>query len=86
MIWNELKERKPLIPKTPAEYTESLRRLIFFLMNHWDEIPDGDGENISPDENYQTKTDMFRIIAGCSNYACDSIKDFNNLIKGVIDV
>ena len=49
MDWQELKGRKPLDPKTPAEHTEALRRMVNILINDWDNFEDGDGEASSPD-------------------------------------
>ena len=76
MDWQELKEQKMLDPKTPAEYAEATRRMLLILINDWDDFKDGDGESSTPDDEPQTKTDMFHIISGCCGFACDCIKDF----------
>lgn len=78
--WAELKEGR-LDPRTPAEYLEAVRRITQTLMDTWDEFPDGDGVNASPDDDNQTKTDMFRIISGCCQYALDNIRDFNKIVE-----
>ena len=83
MNWAELKQREPLDPKTPAEYTEALRRLVQFFMDNWDNFEDGDGVNRSPDDTNQTKTDVFMVIAGCADNACQSIKQFHKLTAEV---
>lgn len=76
MDWAELKDRNQLDPKTPAEFAEAMRRMVVFLTKEWDNLEDGDGETASPDDDAQTKTDMFHIMAGCADCACQCIKDF----------
>lgn len=64
--------------------TKAIRRMLLFLMNNWDGLEDGDGETVNLEE-IATKTDFFLLIVGCWHAACDCIKDFNNLMKGVIN-
>ena len=63
-----------LNPTTPEEYLEALFRLCEWLKEHWEEIPDGDGETDTPDDEQQTKTDMFRVIQGCADCGMDCLK------------
>lgn len=81
MNWEELKNKKPLEAKTPAEYLECARRIIEVLMLHWDEFEDGDGETPSEDGQPLTKTDMFNMIAGSCDSARESISNFNKLLN-----
>ncbi len=83
MDWAELKARKPLDPKTPAEFVEAMRRFLVIFVNEWDNLPDGDGETESPDDEVQTKTDIFMVIQGCSSYALDTLKNINRMEKSL---
>lgn len=66
-----------LDPKIPREYLEACRRIVATFEELWDKLPDGNGDEGSDDENNQTKTDMFIIIAGCADYGKAAIKDQN---------
>jgi len=69
----------PLDPKTPREYLEACRRIVDTLERMWDELSDGDGDEGSPDNETQTKTDMFIILAGCAELGKEAIKTMNEL-------
>lgn len=73
-----------LDPKTSREYLEACRRIVYTLEQMWDELPDGDGDKGSPNDENQTKTDMFIILAGCADCGKEAIKDANKL-KELID-
>ena len=76
MDWLELKARKSLDPKTPAEYVEAIRRFTDAFIEMWDNLEDGDGEHGSLDNSPQTKTDLFILVSGCAQCALDNIREF----------
>jgi len=70
---------KPLDPETPREYLEACRRIVDTFEKLWDELLYGDGDKGSPNDENQTKTDMFIILAGCADLGKEAIKDMNKL-------
>jgi hypothetical protein len=77
---HELMDRQPLIPTTPEEHLEAIRRFVLIGFDEWDNMPDGDGEYVSPDDKgITTKTDLFQLIGGCASYGLDSIKIQNQI-------
>lgn len=79
-----LMDKHPLIPTTPAEHLEAIRRFVMIGFNQWDNMPNGDGEESASedkdkDNEIYSKTDLFQLIAGCASYGIDSIKIQNEI-------
>lgn len=67
-------------PSTPEEYLEVCMRICEQMMEHWEELPDGDGEHRTPDDKNQTKTDIFLALRGCAGFGLDCLK-----MKSMVD-
>ena len=74
---------KLLDPKTPDEYIEALFRMASYLREHKDEFPDGDGVTDTPEDQLQTKTDLLKMIRGCTIYALECIEGEQIVIKAL---